>query len=350
MRRQFLHIVAAGATIAAAMITFAACDGSSPPSGLDDGIRVLVGPGALSLAPGQTLGVTVVVVRYGAFTGDVTLAASGAPDGVEMTFEQALLSGTQSSSALTLTAQKATAPGSYPLTVISSAEGVVDSTRLWLTVTATWPERSISLAPVLDAFSMVDGQWGELLVIVSTAPGFPDDVMLGIQGLPDGVTATFDPPVVPAIGGSSWLRIASSSATAGAYQLQLTGSSIDYVSSPSPIDLTVLPGPAPAMSLWVPPGLDQVAIDPWGWASDETFFVWVTRLPGYDGTVQLSVEGLPEGVRFDFTPSVLQPGEMVSQVTFAAEWDTPLTTREVIVRACGTGVPDATLVIKVTVW
>jgi hypothetical protein len=353
MLRQFPHRVAARATVAAALaaaLVTLACDNSSPPSGPEPGIRVLVGPEALSLAPGQTLGVTVAVVRYGDFMGNVTLAASGAPDGVELAFERTLLSGAKASSALILTAQRATAPGAYPLTITSLAEGVVDSTRLWLTVTETWPEHSISLAPAIDAFSMVEGQWGELPVTVTTAPGFPDEVLLAVQGLPGGVTATFDPAVVPAIGGSSRLRITTSPAAAGAYQLQLTGSSIDFTSSAAPIDLTVLAGPAPAMSVWVPRDHDEVFVDPMGWFTDEPFFIWVTRAPGYEDAVELSAEGLPQGVQFDFSPSVLNPAEMFSKVTPSAGSNAPLTTRDVTVRACGPGVPDATFVIKVTVW
>ncbi len=88
---------------------------------------IALSPGSLSVKAGEGGTSTVTITRTGGFAGSVALSISGLPAGVAGSFNPAATTG--ASSTLTLTTEAAlpalvTEPGTYPLTVTGTAEGV----------------------------------------------------------------------------------------------------------------------------------------------------------------------------------------------------------------------------------
>lgn len=103
------------------------------------GFTLAVNPTSLTVQQGGgNAAVTVNIARTGSFTGTVALSVTGPPPGLITAFNPAAVSG--NSSALTITAPLATAPGAYTLTIKGTGNGVADQTvTLALTVTAAPP-------------------------------------------------------------------------------------------------------------------------------------------------------------------------------------------------------------------
>ena len=83
---------------------------------------VLTNP-MVTVAHGGGGSTIVALTRSGGFAGDVTLAVSGAPAGMTATLES---SGSNTSTALRLTATSAVAPGNYTLTITGATPGLPD--------------------------------------------------------------------------------------------------------------------------------------------------------------------------------------------------------------------------------
>lgn len=82
--------------------------------------------------------------------------------------------------------------------------------------------------------------------------------------------------------------------------------------------------------------------DTWTWG------IVVGRL-GYDGAIELTVEGNlpPKVTAWLDEPSILKSNHQVLvSLNLRAEWDAPLGDHLITVRARGTGVPDATSVLR----
>lgn len=127
-------------------------------------------PAAVSLAQGEQTIVTVAITRTGGFDGDVTLAASGLPAGVDAAFDPVSTAGDVST--LTLTAAAGAAEGSVPLTITGTAAGLDDRTaQVDLTVTATtgggagnvtWTFCGFTGVPIWVAYRDGDGPWARV--------------------------------------------------------------------------------------------------------------------------------------------------------------------------------------------
>jgi probable HAF family extracellular repeat protein len=102
-----------------------------PPSGF----TLSASPTSVSAAQGASATSTITVTDVGGFSGDVTLAASGLPSGVDASFAAGSTAGTQ---VLTLAAATSAAVTSSPVTVtITGTSGALtETTSIELTITA----------------------------------------------------------------------------------------------------------------------------------------------------------------------------------------------------------------------
>lgn len=119
--RTFTALVA----IAALIALLGACSGGPTPT-------VAVNPATVTVVPGGSATVTVTLTRAGT-TSDVSLTASATP-GLTFTFSPAVLSGSETTSTLTITAAAAGPEGTSPVTVTASGAGVTASTSIDVTV------------------------------------------------------------------------------------------------------------------------------------------------------------------------------------------------------------------------
>jgi len=168
-------------------------------------------PATLTLKQGASGTVTINITRNATFTGAVALTLEGAPAGVTGTFNPA--SATGATSTLTLNATATAAAGNYTLTVRGKGDGIDKTTTVRLTVEAL-PDFSMALSPA--SVTVKPRESATVTVNLNRVGGFADPVELSVEGLPTGVTATFDPQ--PATGATATLRLdVSATAAAGAY-------------------------------------------------------------------------------------------------------------------------------------
>jgi VCBS repeat-containing protein len=98
------------------------------------GFTLAPSPGILSLTQGKTATGTITVTDVNGFTGSVTLAASGLPDGVTASFGT---NPTTGSSVLTLTASSSATVGTYTVTVTGTSGSATATATIALTVSSS---------------------------------------------------------------------------------------------------------------------------------------------------------------------------------------------------------------------
>lgn len=154
-----------------------------------------------STPPAQTISVAVTISRGGGFGEAVALGVSGLPADVMSKLDPTVVPAGEWRSMLTLFVGPTTTPGTYFLTLTGSGAGVASqSTSFAVTVAGLAlprPPISVEFPPIDDYIWTIQGDsstWGGVEgVIVSRSSGYTGVVDLTIEGLPPGVTATFNP-------------------------------------------------------------------------------------------------------------------------------------------------------------
>lgn len=173
-------------------------------------------PAAVTVKQGATGTVTVNLARTN-LTAAIALTLEGAPTGVTGTFSPA--SAPAATSTLTLNVTTTAAAGVYNLTVRGKGDGLDKTARVTLTVEAL-PDFSLLLLPT--TVSIKPGGSERVAITLARVGGLADAVELTAEGLPTGVTATFDPN--PAPGGTAILNVAvGTGAAAGTYPVVVRG-------------------------------------------------------------------------------------------------------------------------------
>ena len=176
---------------------------------------IAVAPATTSIARGANGNVTVTLTRTGGFAGAVGLAVTGLPTGVTAAFNPQSIPGTSSTSTITVTAAaNATVGGPTTITVTGTATGQTARTATFqLTVTATAAGGfTLSLAPT--TVNVQQGGTATSAVTINRTNGFAGAVTLTATGLPNGVTAAFN-PAAPTTNTSTLTLTAAANATAG---------------------------------------------------------------------------------------------------------------------------------------
>jgi hypothetical protein len=156
---------------------------------------------------------------------------------------------------------------------------------------ATTP--SFTIASSASSLSIAQGKSATDTITITDVNGFAGNVTLtasGLYGLPGGVTASFSPN--PATGTSVLTLAASSSAVAGSYTINITGTSGTLTSSAS-VGLVV----NTAGSFTLAPSPATLQILPGSTATDT---IAITDVSPFSGTVLLTASGLPNGVTAAF--------------------------------------------------
>jgi hypothetical protein len=193
-----------------------------------------VTPATVPVVQGGTGTANVAITRTGGFAGAVTLAATGLPNGVTAAFNPA--SPTGDASTLTLTAAAGAATGNATITVTGTADGQADKTATFaLSVTAAG---GFTLAVAPTSATVQQGGSQNATVTITRTGGFAGDVALAASGLPNGVTAAFNPQSTN--GNTSTLTLtASASATVGQANVTITGTSAGVANQTATLALNV---------------------------------------------------------------------------------------------------------------
>jgi subtilase family serine protease len=230
----------------------------------------------LTINPGRTVNATITVVPKYGFTGSVNLAIAGLPSGVTASFSPISTTGT---STLTLTASSSATASNSILTITGTSGNLTAATTLGLSI--------IGPKFVLIAGSPVSvGQGSSVSTFVNVLAqnGFSGSVTLAATNLPAGVTATFS--TNPTTYVSTVTFTASSTAPVGQSTVTITGVSGALTSSA----LITLNVKQPTFTLGTASSLSL------GQGSSTSTYVSVNGLYGFNGSVALSVSGLPNGV------------------------------------------------------
>jgi hypothetical protein len=288
-------------------------------------------PTTVSVAQGTNGTSTITVTPAGGFTGSVSLAASGLPNGVTAGFNPA---STTTTSTLTLTASASATTGPATVTITGTSGSLTATTTVSLTVTSgpgftlTAAPPSVTITPTLAG--------GTSTITVTDAGGFTGNVHLAASGLPSGVTAGFSPN--PTANTSTLTLTASGSASVGTTTVTITGTS-GSLTATTTVAVTVTA--APSFTLAAAPG--SVTITPT--LAGGTSTITVTDVLGFTGNVSLAASGLPNGVTAGFSPN---PTANTSTLTLTASGSASVGTTTVTITGTS-GSLTATTTVAVTV-
>ena len=178
----------------------------------------------------------------------------------------------------------------YGLPHAGQSANVSPITDVWNT---TVPDFTLSATPA--SLGITQGTMGSSTITVNPINGFSGSVNLSISGLPSGVTASFNPPS-PTSASTLTLTAASNAAT-GTVTLTVTGTSGTLTRATS-ITLTVNAPAVPDFSLSASPASLSIRRSASG-----TSTITVHPANGFNGSVNLSIAGLPASVTASFNPS-----------------------------------------------
>jgi regulation of enolase protein 1 (concanavalin A-like superfamily)/uncharacterized membrane protein len=300
-----------------------------PGSTTQPGFLLSASPSNLSILQGTSGSTTISINPLNGFSGSVTLAASGVPNGVSATFGT---NPSTASSLLTLSAAGTATTGTFTVTVTGTSGSLTSTTTLSLAVN---PQGNFTLSAAPSNLTIIQGASGTSSITVNPQGGFNGSVSLSASGLPSGVTASFNP--ASTAGTSTLTLTASGTATTGAATVTITGSS-GNLSSSTTLSLTV--NPPPNFTLSASPSSLTVTQ-----GSSGASTITVNPLNGFNGSVSLSASGLPNGVTPGFSP-----GSTTGTSTLTLTASGTATTGTVTVTVAGTsGSLTKTTTISLTI-
>jgi hypothetical protein len=250
-------------------------------------------PSAVTLDPGGSVTSTITITPANAFSGNVTLVASGLPAGVTAVFSP---NPATSSSVLTLTAASTAKLKTTTVTITGTSGRLKATTKIEVT------PGNFVLTATPGALTVAQGNSGTGTITIIPEDGFDGNVTLSAR-VPSGVTASFTPN--PATSTSTLTLNVSDSAAIGTSTVTITGTSGSLVRTTT-IQLTTL---LPNFTLTALP--NALIITP-GTSGSTT--VTITPTNTFDQNVTLSASGLPDGVTASFSPN---PATSSSTLTVA---------------------------------
>ncbi len=232
--RACLPALLAGLVLAAMLACGGGTSATRESSG-DSSFNLELSPSTLAFARGNQNYTTLTTRAVGDFSGSITPAAAGVPDGVTITFDPAIIP-PSGSSKVSVALDSRTKSGTYAIAVSASADGIVKNATLSLTVTAGDSSFSLELSPSTLAFARGNQNYATL---TTRAVGdFSGVITPAAAGVPDGVTITFDPANLPPTGASNVTVALAPGTTTGTYVIAVTGSADGIVKSAT-LSLTV---------------------------------------------------------------------------------------------------------------
>ena len=184
-------------------------------------------PAKQTVTAGDTAHFGITLKRANKFTSPITLSASGLPASAKMeaTFVPNPIPGSGNSSSLSVKTNVGgtTPPDTYNLTVTGSGGGASKTTRVTVkVVSAAQPNFSLVITP--SARIMGPNETSTHTVQIERSNGFDGPVALMASGLPNGVTAEFEPnPVADYEDESTVTLMAGNQAKPGTYPLTISG-------------------------------------------------------------------------------------------------------------------------------
>ena len=290
------HRWLAAAAVGAVLVMSACSDNGSGPDETPT-LSLALSASTVSVVQGQSATVTATITRGGGFSAAVALTVEGAPAGLTAAFAPASLSGTTTSSTLTLTAATGLAAGTYNLTVRAAGTGVTAQTSALAVTVSAAP--AIALAANPAALTLVQGTSGTSAITLTRIGGFAGAVDLTLAGAPAGVITSFTVELLGAGVTTSTLNLnVGASVAAGVYQLTIRGHGTGVTDQTVTLPLTVVAATPQGFTLALAPATLSVQQGASG-----TVKLTATRAGGFAGPITVSAGGAPAGV----TPTLPSP-------------------------------------------
>ena len=277
--------------------------------------------------------IEIDVAYLNGFSGKVSYAATGLPEGVTATF----VAQTPQIEVLTLKVAATAAGGSYPITLTGISGSLTSTTSLVLTI----PKPGFSVSSSASSLAIVvDGAKSTTTISVVSQNGFSSSVALSATGIPAGVAAEFSPASTSTK--STLTFTPSASAAPGNHTVTVTGTSGSTKSSTT----VVLSIPTPSFRLLTSATTLSLRA---GTPASSTISV-VNPVGLSSSNVSLQISGLPKGVTASFkgsTASALNP----STLTFSATSSTAVaagTYTATVTGTSGTAKGAATIALAIT--
>jgi len=175
-----------------------------------------VSPTTVTLPVGGSGSTTVTVTGISGFADAVSLGAYGLPPGVTASFAPASVQATGTST-LAFTVSQSTTPGSYPVTITGSYNGMAVTIPMTLNVT----DFALTASP--NTLAIPPG--GSKTTMISLTPlyGFSGSVPLTVSGAPTGMITGLSPTSVSAGNGSVLTISTAPSVVRDTYTLTVSG-------------------------------------------------------------------------------------------------------------------------------
>jgi len=281
-------------------------------------------PSSRMLKAGETTAFTLTPRSFGGVTGTPTVQMTGLPAGVTATVNGALVWGT--GAGLNVVTAGTVAPGTYALTATLTMGSLRATTALTLVVQAATVTAPFTLAATPGAMDVVRGASGALTLRIARASGFTGPVVVVVEGLSGGLTATRLTIASGATMGAVTLT-AAGTATLGTATLRVVGtggSAAGKVTAPVSVTVRV---PVAPFTMTAPGAL---RVTPGG---SGTVVVSIVRNAGFTGPVSVGAEGMSTGLTM--APVTIASGATTGNVVFAGT--AGATGGTAVVRLVGTG-------------
>ena len=339
LRRTFST---AAAAVFTSMLAAGCGDDSSTTNPITNDVTSLtISISSLNIARGDAESAIVSIARRAGYTGNVTLSAEGAPNGITVTFSPATLTGSVTQSEMTVTVTPTAAAGTHAVTV--RARGSASDSKT-ASFTVTVPTPGITVTSGAATANVAQGQSTTVGVSLARTGGFDGNVTLSAEGLPAGVTATFDPVILAGSQTASTLTLAATEATpVGNHTITITGSGTGVDPKTATVTLTVTEADTPGISLSSNPALVSIVAGSTGQST-----INIGRSGGFAGNVTFATDGaLPNGVTVGFAPN--NTGTNSTVMTISTTADAPRGPSNITVQGTGPGISTAATVVTVQI-
>ena len=173
-----------------------ATGGTGPGPTTPTGSFGITSASGVSIAQGASGTATITVARSGAFSGAVSLVASGLAAGVTATFNPSTIAAGQTTSTLTLTTTTASPVGTTTVTITGSASGIANSTAaVALTITAPVVAGPFTMGLSVNSYLILPSNHvpAPPVLTITRNAGFTGAVALTATGLPTTLGVFFSP-------------------------------------------------------------------------------------------------------------------------------------------------------------
>lgn len=200
---------------------------------------ISVDPTSDSIHQGDSDTATVSITSVGGYAETVSLTASGQPSGVTVSFNPSS-SAPSFDSTITISVGSDVASGTYTLTITGTGgDGKTHTCAYALTVTLA-PDFTIDISPSSE--SVAQGGSTTATVSITQVSDYSQTVSLTASGQPSGVTVGFSPSSgTPSFNSTMSVNVGAS-ASAGTYEITITGTGADAKVHSCTYSLTVTTG------------------------------------------------------------------------------------------------------------